>query len=1153
MNSRAKKQTLTVVAVFAAVCMLLGQLLAFPTRTANAAGTDLYVGYSGKANNFSTVQDAVNKAASLNPSNESSRVTIHIAPGTYRQQVVVQTPYITFVNDEPQKGDAVLTWYYGIGYKYYSANSKGYYDASLAASRSGKNVANYRWGATVQLWPKATNFKAQNIVFENSFNRYITNEELADGVECTNETLKVQRSQGVDVKSKAYTERAAALSADTSYCEFLNCQFLSSQDTLYTGGAPQYYKNCLIEGQTDYIFGGSNAVFDSCELRWKGYSSGTTGGYITAARSGNINGYTGYLFKDCKVTGSSQLAVTPGYLGRPWGQDAKVLFVNTTLQNSNMIRAEGWYSMSGVQPESVDGFKENGTKLTNGQRVDLSQRKGHTVSDSDAAKINITSYMNNWTPSYINGSSSAQQPDNPSNPDVTDAIKLCGGWFEEAFVEWDSSKLGNNVKVSYALSGTSSYTAVDSQLIRGNRVDIPALKGNTKYDVKVEGSNGAAVCTITTMAFDRSGYAHQNYQGVGAYNNDGTLKSGVTVIYVTNSNKDSITYGGKTGLYDIFYSAKPSNVVFRFIGTIGVPSGAKANDGKQNDGSSMLYLQNAENVTIEGIGYDANLDKWGFEMKRSKSCEVRNLWLGKYPDDGISMTGSSDNKSSHMWVHNNTIESGYNAYAGNGTVDADKADGDGSTDIKWTEYVTISYNVYKDCHKTSLVGGGTTHMQDWITYHHNWFNNTESRNPRARNAHIHSFNNYFTTNKQYGIGASYNSKVFSEANYYEKTNLPLDAVNMGCDAYSGTIKSYNDKFDSCTMGSGLAYKIVSSRNEAAQISNLKSGGDGYDNFDLNMYSYTPQTADQAKATVKELAGRMQQKAYNAGSVSQGQQGQGPDQPEEGIKSELISKLEPKDASYGFLWNIKENVNVGDKAFADREHTIASLPLDMAGSEQILTACDSKKTDSDLAAITAAKDIIVYVALDQRVENPPSWLGSFERVNTVVEVNDGESVKAFTLYATDLKAGDTLTLGTNGMSGACMNYLAFVREKPAETTTTTTETTTTTTETTTTTTEETTTTTEATTTEAPTETTTTTTVTAADKTLYGDANLDEKVSIADAVAILQHLGNKDRYGLKPQGLINADVCGGGDGVTGNDAFTIQKIDAGIISADDLPIA
>ena len=76
-------------------------------------GIDLYVGYNGKSNNFNTVQDAVNKAASLNPNNENARVTIR----TYDQQVMIQTPYITFVNDEPSKGDAVLTWYFGIGYK----------------------------------------------------------------------------------------------------------------------------------------------------------------------------------------------------------------------------------------------------------------------------------------------------------------------------------------------------------------------------------------------------------------------------------------------------------------------------------------------------------------------------------------------------------------------------------------------------------------------------------------------------------------------------------------------------------------------------------------------------------------------------------------------------------------------------------------------------------------------------------------------------------------------------------------------------------------------------------------------------------------------------------------------------------------------------
>jgi len=72
--------------------MLLAQLIAFPQQTADAAGTDLYVGYSGKANNYSTVQAAVDAAAKLNPTSESNRVTIHIAPGTCRQQVQVNTP-----------------------------------------------------------------------------------------------------------------------------------------------------------------------------------------------------------------------------------------------------------------------------------------------------------------------------------------------------------------------------------------------------------------------------------------------------------------------------------------------------------------------------------------------------------------------------------------------------------------------------------------------------------------------------------------------------------------------------------------------------------------------------------------------------------------------------------------------------------------------------------------------------------------------------------------------------------------------------------------------------------------------------------------------------------------------------------------------------
>lgn len=88
----------------------------------------------------------------------------------------------------------------------------------------------------------------------------------------------------------------------------------------------------------------------------------------------------------------------------------------------------------------------------------------------------------------------------------------------------------------------------------------------------------------------------------------------------------------------------------------------------------------------------------------------------------------------------------------------------------------------------------------------------------------------------------------------------------------------------------------------------------------------------------------------------------------------------------------------------------------------------------------------------------------------------------------------------------------------------------------------------TTTGAPADTTTTT----AGETVYGDANCDGKVEIADATLILQTLTNKDEYQLSEQGLINADVIGNGDGVTGSDALTIQQVDAGIYKVTDLPI-
>ncbi|MBO4867380.1 MAG: pectate lyase [Ruminococcus sp.] len=368
-----------------------------PSGSTQTQGTHFYVGYSNKSNNYSTIQAAVNAAAAKNPSSEQTRVSIHIAPGTYREQVRVNTPYISFINDEPSK-EVKITWYYGIGYKYYSMGSDGYYNASNAWSKSSKGEPT-RWGSAVALGTKASNFRAEYITFENSFNRYVTDEELADGVEVSgSESITFQRYKGADVKSKTATERAAAIAVEGDYSEFYKCNFLGSQDTLFTRGSHEYYRDCRIEGNTDYIYGQGTCIFQNCDLVWTGYTDKAVGGYITAAKSDGK-----YLFSGCNVYGTSGMKVGSGYFGRPWGADADVAFVNTKLSSESMITSAGWTSMSGNQPGNAR-FKEYNTTV-NGQAVNTSGRVSGTVRYS-ASGLDVNTYLSGWVPYYYNYSGS---------------------------------------------------------------------------------------------------------------------------------------------------------------------------------------------------------------------------------------------------------------------------------------------------------------------------------------------------------------------------------------------------------------------------------------------------------------------------------------------------------------------------------------------------------------------------------------------------------------------------------------------------------------------------------------------------------------------------------------------------------------------------
>ena len=355
-------------------------------------GTDIYVGYADQKQNYPTVQEAVNAAAKLNPQSEADRVRIHIAPGIYREQVLVNTPYLSFINDDPTK-EVRLTWYYGIGYQYYSVGSDGYYNAGNAAAKTAKAEPK-RWGSAVGLKSGAQYFRAEYITFENSFSRYVTDEELADGVSLAGtQSITFQRTKGADVTQKNSTERACALAVEGDCSEFYKCTFLGSQDTLYTGGKQGYFRECRIVGNTDYIFGQGNIVFQECDLQFAGYSDKAAGGYITAAKS---NGK--YLFHTCNVSGTSGKQVGAGYFGRPWGEAADVAFVNTSLAYESIITPAGWTSMSGHAPEAAN-FKEYGTTC-GGNAVATYGRTAGTVKNSGAG-LDVLTYLGDWKPYYL--------------------------------------------------------------------------------------------------------------------------------------------------------------------------------------------------------------------------------------------------------------------------------------------------------------------------------------------------------------------------------------------------------------------------------------------------------------------------------------------------------------------------------------------------------------------------------------------------------------------------------------------------------------------------------------------------------------------------------------------------------------------------------
>lgn len=477
------------------------------------------------------------------------------------------------------------------------------------------------------------------------------------------------------------------------------------------------------------------------------------------------------------------------------------------------------------------------------------------------------------------------------NPAGVIQITEAKGWQESAYLKWAP------------FEGASSYNVyvddkkIDAQLVRQYasyyRADVLGLKEGT-YSVKVvpvnaEGKEIAGANTASNLvvkSYNREGFAHFKYDGVGAYNNDGTLKAGAKVLYITAKTAKTVSTTVNTGkletitglqsIIDAYQKGEDTTpIVFRIIGKVSLSDLDKISSSAEGLQIKGKGAHSVMNMTFEGVGDDATVYGFGFLLRNTKSVEFRNFAIMRCLDDAMSL----DTDNSHVWIHNMDLFYGKKGGA------ADQAKGDGTVDIKGdSQYITVAYNRFWDNGKASMCGMTSESGPNYITYHHNWFDHSDSRMARIRTMSVHMYNNYYLHNDVYGVGATSGSSVFMESNYFDATKRPIMSSLQGTDAKGdgtfsgekgGLIKAYGNVFANKPDNfSYIPYAENNTSFDAYEVSDPSEqvpssvktlvGGTSYDNFDTNsslMYAYAADKAEDVPSIVEGF--------YGAGRLNHG--------------------------------------------------------------------------------------------------------------------------------------------------------------------------------------------------------------------------------------------------------------------------------------------
>jgi pectin methylesterase-like acyl-CoA thioesterase len=274
---------------------------------------------------FSTVQAAVDSIAS----GSSTHIRIDIKAGTYTEKLTIAS-----------RTNLCLV-------------GAGATSTILSYGDSNASVGSTSGSASVHV--SADDFSAANLTFQNTYGS---------------------------------GSQAVALRTTGDRQQFLNCRFVGYQDTLYTHNGSQYIRDCYVQGNTDYVFGGATAVLQNCEVR------NVEGGSATTAPNTDAGTAYGIVFLGGKFTAVSSVKTGSVALARPWGADGFAAFLNADL--GAHISAAGFTSMSGNDPANAR-FHEYGST---GAGANASGRASYQLTASQAASYTLATILGGWTPSY---------------------------------------------------------------------------------------------------------------------------------------------------------------------------------------------------------------------------------------------------------------------------------------------------------------------------------------------------------------------------------------------------------------------------------------------------------------------------------------------------------------------------------------------------------------------------------------------------------------------------------------------------------------------------------------------------------------------------------------------------------------------------------